>query len=150
MPLLSDQTKIGLALTGFGVFFTVFGVFMFFDRGLLAFGNLLFLTGVIFTIGAAQTLSIFRSDPLRGALPFASGVFLVVVGLPVFGFLLEMVGAYFLFGSFLPYLVTWGRALPFVGPLFTLGSWFGEGSGDSSSAVREKREGPASVTRLDV
>ena len=37
--MLDDNRKIGIALTTGGVLFTVLGVLMFFDRGLLAMGN---------------------------------------------------------------------------------------------------------------
>ncbi|CAM0135932.1 unnamed protein product [Umbelopsis sp. WA50703] len=41
-PVLVQETptqKIGVGLTAFGMFFTICGVFMFFDAGLLAIGN---------------------------------------------------------------------------------------------------------------
>lgn len=35
----SDVTKLGIGITGFGCFFIVFGCTLFFDRALLAMGN---------------------------------------------------------------------------------------------------------------
>jgi hypothetical protein len=35
----SFLSEIGVGLTGFGILFTVLGVMMFFDKGLLAMGN---------------------------------------------------------------------------------------------------------------
>ncbi|WOL13563.1 hypothetical protein Cni_G22333 [Canna indica] len=40
---MNDRKKIGLGLTGFGVFFSFLGIIFFFDKGLLAMGNVSFL-----------------------------------------------------------------------------------------------------------
>ncbi|RYR49810.1 hypothetical protein Ahy_A07g036327 isoform A [Arachis hypogaea] len=37
---MNDRKKIGLGLTGFGIFFSFLGIIFFFDKGLLAMGNL--------------------------------------------------------------------------------------------------------------
>ncbi|KAJ0559328.1 hypothetical protein HanHA300_Chr06g0199131 [Helianthus annuus] len=69
---MNELKKIGLGLTGFGVFFLFFGVIFFFDKGLLAVGNLLtkgqfysvltqilFVSGVMTTIGVQSSLQFF-------------------------------------------------------------------------------------------
>ncbi|XP_038963843.1 vesicle transport protein GOT1B isoform X3 [Rattus norvegicus] len=45
MISLTDTQKIGMGLTGFGVFFLFFGMILFFDKALLAIGNGLFPSG---------------------------------------------------------------------------------------------------------
>ncbi|KAJ8642657.1 hypothetical protein MRB53_004405 [Persea americana] len=42
---ISEQKKVGIGLIGFGIFFTLLGVVLFFDRGLLALGNIIYLSG---------------------------------------------------------------------------------------------------------
>ncbi len=37
--VFTDQRKIGLGLTAFGVAFAILGMILFFDRGLIAMGN---------------------------------------------------------------------------------------------------------------
>ena len=54
---MDDSKKIGIGLTGFGLLFFMLGVMLFFDRGLLAMGNILFLSGVALTIGPSATLN---------------------------------------------------------------------------------------------
>uniref|UniRef100_A0A8C6V104 Uncharacterized protein n=1 Tax=Neogobius melanostomus TaxID=47308 RepID=A0A8C6V104_9GOBI len=52
-------TEIGLGLTGFGVFFLFFGMILFFDKALLAIGNILFVVGLAFMIGLERTFRFF-------------------------------------------------------------------------------------------
>ncbi|BAH94816.1 Os10g0337600 [Oryza sativa Japonica Group] len=56
---MNDLQKIGIGLTGFGVFFSFLGIIFFFDKGLLAMGNILFLSGLGLTIGLKSTLQFF-------------------------------------------------------------------------------------------
>jgi hypothetical protein len=45
---MNDLKKIGLGLTGFGVFFTFLGVIFVFDKGLIAMGNVgLFIPSLV-------------------------------------------------------------------------------------------------------
>ncbi|KAL8138342.1 hypothetical protein V2J09_004343 [Rumex salicifolius] len=58
-PLRWMTERIGLGLTMFGVFFTFLGVIFLFDKGLLAMGNILFMSGLALTIGPKSTLQFF-------------------------------------------------------------------------------------------
>jgi len=91
-PLLSHltpsppATEIGLGLTCAGVLFLVLGVMLFFDKGLLAMGNILFLAGVSLIIGPRGVFRFFfQKRKVRGTSCFLGGIFLVLVGWPVFG-----------------------------------------------------------------
>ncbi|EDL39652.1 golgi transport 1 homolog A (S. cerevisiae), isoform CRA_a [Mus musculus] len=42
MISITEWQKIGVGITGFGVFFILFGILLYFDSVLLAFGNGLF------------------------------------------------------------------------------------------------------------
>ncbi|KAK9009673.1 hypothetical protein V6N11_036202 [Hibiscus sabdariffa] len=54
--------EVGLGLIGFGISFTFLGVTLFFDRGLLALGNILWLAGVVVLIGWYSTLQLSRKN----------------------------------------------------------------------------------------
>ncbi|KAL0822913.1 hypothetical protein Bca101_046590 [Brassica carinata] len=56
---MNDRKKIGLGLTAFGVFFSFLGIMFVFDKGLLAMGNILFISGVSLTIGLKSTMQFF-------------------------------------------------------------------------------------------
>lgn len=94
---------------------------MFFDSGMLALGNLLFLLGLTFVIGFHKTRAFFmRRDRLRGSVCFALGATLVLFKWAKVGMLVEAFGFVNLFGDFFPYLVGFARRLPVVGPLMNL------------------------------
>ncbi|XP_058213539.1 vesicle transport protein GOT1-like isoform X1 [Rhododendron vialii] len=95
---MDDRKKIGLGLTGFGIFFSFLGVLFFFDKGLLAMGNILFLSGVMLTIGLKSSLQFFmKPSNYKGTISFGVGFFFVVVGWPVLGMILEAYGFIVLF-----------------------------------------------------
>ncbi|XP_004343424.1 hypothetical protein CAOG_07550 [Capsaspora owczarzaki ATCC 30864] len=56
--------KIGIGLTGFGIFFLLLGILMLFDTGLLAMGN---------------------RHKAKGTTCFLGGIFVVLCGWPVIG-----------------------------------------------------------------
>jgi hypothetical protein len=103
--------EIGVFLTSFGAFFTFLGVILFFDRGLLAIGNvrffgvlanspkMLFLTGVTLIIGWQKTVRFFfQKRKIRGTSCFLGGIFLVLIGWTFIGMVVEIFGFVNLFG----------------------------------------------------
>ncbi|KAF9174255.1 Golgi Transport [Mortierella sp. AD010] len=116
MMWLSDTQKIGVGLTAFGLFFMLMGVMMFFDGGLLAIGNILFLAGVTLVIGTQRTVVFFaRPQKIRGTICFFSGIFLVFIKWPIIGVIVEFFGFINLFGDFFPEIVGVLRRLPVIG-----------------------------------
>ncbi|XP_072280681.1 vesicle transport protein GOT1A [Pyxicephalus adspersus] len=101
--MISELQKLGAGLTGFGVFFLVFGVLLYFDTVLLAFGNILFLAGLALIIGLNRTFSFFfQWHKLRGSSFFIGGALLVLLRWPVIGILCEIYGFINLFRGFFP------------------------------------------------
>lgn len=73
---MNDRKKIGIGLTGFGVLFFFLGVILLFDEGLLAMGNILFLAGVMLTIGMKSTAQFFmKQSHYKGSIAFVVGFF---------------------------------------------------------------------------
>ncbi|XP_078139918.1 vesicle transport protein GOT1A isoform X1 [Centroberyx gerrardi] len=103
MVAITEFQKIGAGLSGFGLFFLLFGVLLYFDSVLLAFGNILFLTGLAFIIGLRRTAQFFfQRHKFRGSFFFLGGVVLVLCRWPVIGMLVESYGFVLLFRSFFP------------------------------------------------
>ncbi|NXL89871.1 GOT1A protein, partial [Alectura lathami] len=94
---------IGVGLVGFGIFFILFGMLLYFDSVLLAFGNLLFLSGLVFIIGFRRTFTFFfQKQKMKGSSFFLGGVVIVLMRWPLLGMLLEAYGFVTLFRSFFP------------------------------------------------
>ncbi|PIA32560.1 hypothetical protein AQUCO_04400035v1 [Aquilegia coerulea] len=116
---MNDRKKIGLGLTGFGVFFSFLGIMFLFDKGLLAMGNILFLSGVMLTIGLKSTMQFFmKRQNFKGTISFGIGFFLVLIGWPIMGMILEAYGFIVLFSGFWPTLVVFLQRIPIFGWIF--------------------------------
>ncbi|KAI9179064.1 hypothetical protein H9P43_005726 [Blastocladiella emersonii ATCC 22665] len=112
--------KIGVGLTAFGSLFLLLGVLLFFDGGLLAIGNILFLGGVTMLIGLSKTVAFFaRKNKLRGTICFFAGVLMVFLRMPLLGMIVEVFGFINLFGDFFPVVVAFLRRMPLIGPLLS-------------------------------
>ncbi|GAB2273684.1 Golgi Transport [Dionaea muscipula] len=113
---MNDRKKIGLGLTGFGIFFTFLGVIFLFDKGLLAMGNILFLSGVALTIGVKSTLQFYmKPQNYKGTISFGVGFFFVIIGWPILGMILESYGFIILFSGFWPTLAVFLQRIPVLG-----------------------------------
>uniref|UniRef100_A0A6N2MSF6 Uncharacterized protein n=2 Tax=Salix viminalis TaxID=40686 RepID=A0A6N2MSF6_SALVM len=116
---MNDRKKIGLGLTGFGIFFSFLGIVFFFDKGLLAMGNILFISGVSLTIGPKSTMQFFmKRQNFKGTISFGAGFLFVVIGWPVIGMILEAYGFIVLFSGFWPTLSVFVQRIPILGWVF--------------------------------
>lgn len=100
----------------FGVAFTILGIVTFFDKGFLIMGNLLFLSGVALLIGFVNTFNFFfQRRKWKGTVCFFVGVLLVFMGRSFFGTVLEGIGAFVLFGHFIPTVLGFLENIPVIG-----------------------------------
>jgi hypothetical protein len=87
---------------------------------LMRLGNLLFIAGVPMTLGPSRTLGYFlKREKARATACLAVGVFLVLLGNPVFGIILEVFGLLNLFGNMFPVVLAIARGMPVIGPLLS-------------------------------
>jgi len=115
---LSDSQKIGVAFCSGGGFFLIGGVLLFFDRAMLAMGNVLFLIGLTLIIGAQKTLAFFaRRQKFKGTAAFVAGILLILLRWPLVGFCVEFYGLVILFGDFVYTIAGFVRGVPYVGPV---------------------------------
>ncbi|XXG45003.1 hypothetical protein AAC387_Pa02g0207 [Persea americana] len=113
---ISEQKKVGIGLIGFGIFFTLLGVVLFFDRGLLALGNIIYLSGVAVILGWRSTVQLFtKRMNYKGSLSFLVGLFLIFVRWPIAGIVFEIYGSIVLFSGFWPSVKVFLYQIPVVG-----------------------------------
>ncbi|KAF6842028.1 Protein transport protein GOT1 [Colletotrichum plurivorum] len=114
---MSDSQKIGVIFCSGGGFFLIGGVMLFFDRAMLAMGNILFLIGLTIIIGPQKTLLFFaRKQKAKGTAAFFGGLALILLRWPLIGFCVELYGIMVLFGDFLGTIAAFARNIPVVGP----------------------------------
>jgi len=118
---LSDTQKIGVAFCSGGGFFLIGGVMMFFDRAMLAMGNILFLIGLTIIIGPQKTLLFFaRRQKLKGTAAFWAGITLILLRWSFIGFGVELYGIFILFGDFLGTIAGFAQNVPVIGPYIAM------------------------------
>lgn len=112
--------ECGVGFTAAGVFFFGFGIVMFFDSSLLAFGNILFITGLTLIIGLQKTFYFFaRPQKIRGTICFVTGIILILLKHSFIGFVIEFFGILALFGDFFGVTVSFLRSMPIIGPILS-------------------------------
>ena len=113
MMQITDTQKIGAGLVGFGVTFMFLGVLFLFDKGLLAIGNVLFLSGLACFIGFKRTWGIFFTwRKAKGSTIFFSGILIVLLGWPLTGMCVELYGIIVLFRDYFSVLGYFLRMTP--------------------------------------
>ncbi|XP_059080655.1 vesicle transport protein GOT1B-like isoform X2 [Tigriopus californicus] len=118
---ITDFQKIGVGLAGFGVSFLFLGVLLLFDKGLIAIGNILFLSGLAFVIGLERTFRFFfQWHKARGSIAFFGGISVVLFGYPLIGMLIECYGFFVLFSGFFPVAINFLRRIPVIGTILNM------------------------------
>ncbi|XP_058557967.1 LOW QUALITY PROTEIN: vesicle transport protein GOT1B-like [Neofelis nebulosa] len=121
MISLPDTQRIGVGLTGYGVFFLFFGMILLFDKALLAIGNVLFVTSLAFAIGLQRTFRVFfQKHNMKATRFFLGGIFVVLVGWPFVGMIFEIYDFFLVFRGFFPMVTGFIRRVPVLGFLLNL------------------------------
>ena len=136
--LTGSNRKLGIIFLSSGALFTILGITLFFNKTLMRLGNLLFVAGVPLMIGTGRTVGYFlQPKKARATGCLGCGIFLVFVGHPVLGILLEVFGLLNLFGNMFPLLMMMARNVPVLGGLFSSSDRNGGSSGRKERRRRE-------------
>ncbi|KAI7997270.1 Vesicle transport protein GOT1 [Camellia lanceoleosa] len=111
-----EATEMGLGLIAFGILFSFLGTILFFDKGLLVMGNILFSSRVTLTVRPKSLMQFFMkcSNFKVGTNSFGVGFFLVVIGWAVLGIILETYGFIVFFSRFWPTLSVFVQKIPII------------------------------------
>eukprot|EP00537_Pseudo-nitzschia_pungens_P012529 CAMPEP_0172385294 /NCGR_PEP_ID=MMETSP1061-20121228/2963_1 /TAXON_ID=37318 /ORGANISM="Pseudo-nitzschia pungens, Strain cf. pungens" /LENGTH=356 /DNA_ID=CAMNT_0013114243 /DNA_START=214 /DNA_END=1284 /DNA_ORIENTATION=+ len=114
----TGNRKIGLPMLAIGGALTILGASLFFNKTLMRLGNLFFVAGVPMTLGPGRTAGyFFQPKKARATACLAAGIFLVFVGWPIFGIVLEAFGLLNLFGNMFPMAMMIMKQMPVIGQL---------------------------------
>ena len=114
---MNDLEVIGSGVIGGGFLFFILGLFSFSSEFLIT-ANLLFIIGLNLSMGPKPFFSfLIRKDNLKGTVVFFIGIVLVFLKQAVLGIICEGIGAYFLFGGFLPMIFSLLGRIPGLGLL---------------------------------
>uniref|UniRef100_A0A0D9VHZ7 Vesicle transport protein n=1 Tax=Leersia perrieri TaxID=77586 RepID=A0A0D9VHZ7_9ORYZ len=87
---ISEIKKIGIGLVGFGILFSFLGIILFFDRGLLALGNIFFLTGIGLLLGWQSMWQLFIKKANIKVIVYQPQLVLRGYGAPIQAFLYQI------------------------------------------------------------
>uniref|UniRef100_A0A7S2LJI0 Vesicle transport protein n=1 Tax=Skeletonema marinoi TaxID=267567 RepID=A0A7S2LJI0_9STRA len=136
--LTGSNRKLGILFLSAGAAFTILGITLFFNKTLMRLGNLLFVAGVPLMIGTGRTVGYFlQPKKARATGCLGCGIFLVLVGHPILGILLEVFGLLNLFGNMFPLLMMMAKNVPVLGGLFGSSGKNGSGGGRKERRRRE-------------
>lgn len=139
--LRTGDKRIGLMLLGAGTVVTMLGISLFFNKTLMRLGNLLFIAGVPMTLGPTKVVGYFwQPQKARATACLGFGIFLVFVGWPVFGIVLEVFGLLNLFGNLFPVVLAVAKQMPIVGTILNLGANNNNNNGDRNTKNSRRRE----------
>ena len=122
MEIGSPETrrKVGAMLMVGGGALTLIGMTLFFERNLLRLGNICILLGIPLLIGPSIVYNFFmQPQRAQATIITAMGIFLVFIGKPRLGILMEIFGLLNLLGNMLPLLLSVAKRLPIIGDVIT-------------------------------
>lgn len=115
---MNDIEFIGAGVITFGAIFFVLGLFSF-SKQFLATANLLFIIGLNMSMGPKSFFDFLgQKGKLKGTATFFLGIIIIFFKFTMatlIGVILELVGAYWLFGGFLPLITSMIAKIPVIG-----------------------------------
>lgn len=107
--------EVGMGLLVIALFLYVVGLTLFFNRTFLLIANIFFLGGIYFFVGFSSTVGFFmKKGKRRGSALYFSGILLILLHFSLIGSLLQGIGVFLMFKSFIPACLDTIRFIPGV------------------------------------
>ena len=114
-----NMMQLGKILSGIGGAGFLIGFAANAHRGMLICSNFLFFVGIFLIIGFERAKKLFlRPSYIKGTGFLIFGLILTIFNHGFVGSAIQLVGAYFVFGGFIPVIMVHLRKLPIIGPIF--------------------------------
>lgn len=114
-----SNKKIGVICSAIGALGFLISIFMNFNRTYILISDCLFFVGIFFILGINRTIHLFTSQKRLPATLFMSfGIIITSFNHGFFGAIIQLIGAFLMFGGFLPKLFNSLSKLPVIGPVF--------------------------------
>ena len=116
-----NMMQLGKILSGAGCAGFVLGFIAKCHRGMLICSNVLFFVGIFLIIGFERAKKLFtRQKSVHGTVFLAIGLIFTVINHGFIGSVLQLIGAFVVFGGFVPVIMVHLRKLPIIGLLFKI------------------------------
>ena len=108
--------KIGVVMTGVGASSYFISMIIHFNRTFLLLSNLLFSGGILLVLKPEKSMKLFLSRKrIPATVCLAIGLILICFNFGLLGSLSQLVGAFLLFGGFIPYIFESLKEVPIIG-----------------------------------
>ena len=141
LDVVSPETRrnVGATLLIGGGVLTLIGMTLFFERNLLRLGNICIILGIPLLIGPSIVYNFFMQPKrAQATIITAMGIFLVFIGKPRLGILMEIFGLLNLLGNMLPLLLAVAKRLPIIGDVITAVEQGATGNGAGGGRRRQE------------
>jgi hypothetical protein len=113
----SAVRQLGVFLTGIGSLLFVSSVLTRFSRGVLLTSNASFIAGVFCILGFRKACGLFfRPRHIPATIALATGIAFIALRRGPIGAVWQLIGAFLMFGGFLPVVFNRLRKVPVIGP----------------------------------
>ena len=114
-----QQKDAGKVMSGMGSIIFLVSLFFNFNRALLIISDILFICGIFFILGKNRSMHLFfYQNRIPATILLIFGLLFIVFDRGGLGCLLQLFGAFLMFGGFIPFFLNEIKKIPIICDLF--------------------------------